>query len=205
MLNVYIAIPLLPSLALSLYPEILPSPVGIFLFIPCRSLCLAIALTIYRGHWGLSAWSPKKSLEKGSQAQKVRKESKTRLKTWKKLGKWIILWLFGPPGPRGPGNPFRDFFLDFGPKGQNDPWKWPTISQFLPQIIEKMMAVLSVDLGWVHAWGAERHRRVLRRRFSDSKKGFAEVFRRRSSDVLQWLGRGEQHTRVPRRGFPEGA
>ena len=48
---------------------------------------VAISLTICRGHLGLLAQSPKKNLERGSRAlsapgaQKVRKESKTELKT----------------------------------------------------------------------------------------------------------------------------
>ena len=33
----------------------------------------------------------------------------------------LCFGLFGPPGPRGPGNSFRTLFATLGPKGPNDP------------------------------------------------------------------------------------
>ena len=60
----------------------------------------------------------------------------------KKSRKWLFFKLFWgfwlvfdfcsgmlTPGPRGPGNPFSDFFWSFPGRGLFDSCRWPTISQ----------------------------------------------------------------------------
>ena len=67
--------------------------------------------------------SPKKSLEKGSRAQKVRKESKIGLKTGEKLDFFVRLLsdFLGPWGREASGTPFKTFFRTSGRKAQMTP------------------------------------------------------------------------------------
>ena len=45
-----------------------------------------------------------------------------------------LFWASSTPGPRGPGNPFSDFFRSFLGRGLFDSCRRPTMSQFLPLV-----------------------------------------------------------------------
>ena len=90
----------------------------------------------YRGHLGPKV--EKKSENEspgplGPGGPKSPNQSRKRVKIVKKesiLTRFRLRFgLCGPPGPRGPGDSFSDFFSTLGPKGPNDPCSRQTGSQ----------------------------------------------------------------------------
>ena len=98
-------------------------------------------LAFYRSQKGLSLENSEKSPKRGSRGLSGRGR-----KNPKKSRKWLVFnffssfrpvfnlffdfsWAFPTPGPRGPGNPFSDFFGSFLGRGLSDSCRRPTMSQ----------------------------------------------------------------------------
>ena len=109
---------------------------------------------VYRGHLGLSAHSPKK-VSKGVPGAcrpwgPKKSENSQKLTIFQVIFKFltpfsIFFWLLGPPGPRGPGNPFRDFFGLWSERP-----KWPL--QMVNDIAKKMHETLRFLARNGHIW-----------------------------------------------------
>ena len=109
--------------------------------VPQLQAGVGVSLAIYRGQKASPWKTPKKSKKGflGPLEKRLEKESKMTIFQ-------VFFFFFGffarfrfvldffvpgmlTPGPRGPGNPFSDFFRSFSGRGLFDSCRWPTISQ----------------------------------------------------------------------------
>ena len=96
---------------------------------------LGTSLAFYRGQKGPSLENSEKSLKRGSRGlseKKLEKESRMTIFQvfFRVFDSFSTLFrVFLTPGPRGPGNPFSNFFRSFLGRGLFDPCRRPTMSQ----------------------------------------------------------------------------